>query len=207
MTRGLFITFEGIEACGKTTQIARAADALQMRGRRTLATREPGGTAIGDMIRALLLSPEHDVMTPATELLLYNAARAQHVAQVIRPALAAGDIVLCDRYADATCAYQGAARGLSMDYLDQLHAIATGDLWPDLTLLFDLPTSDSCARMTARGGQRDRLEQESRAFHDAVRAAYLARAAAEPQRFAVIDAQASIDEIHRCVMEKISERL
>lgn len=207
MNSPLFITFEGIEACGKSTQLARAVTALTQAGREVVATREPGGTDIGDAIRAILLSPEHDVMSAHAELLLYNAARAQHVAQVIRPALARGAIVVCDRYADATYAYQGAARGLSAATLDALHAIATDDLWPALTFLFDLSTAESCARMTLRGQARDRLEQESRDFHTAVRKAYLARAAAAPHRFVVLDAMQSIDAVHAQVMAAIEKRL
>lgn len=187
-----FITFEGIEGSGKTTQIRILKSLLEARGHRVLATREPGGCPIADAIRAILLDSTNRALVPRAELLLYAAARAQHVEQVIRPALAAGSIVLCDRFADATTAYQGGGRGLDTMLVAELNAIATGGLQPDLTLLFDMPVELGLTRARHRNQQdtlRDegRFELEELDFHQRVRAAYLSLAERE-NRFRIVDA-------------------
>jgi dTMP kinase len=195
MSRGVFISFEGVEGCGKSTQIALLHDYLTAQGRDCMVTREPGGTPIAEAIRALVLDPAHEAMTPETELLLYAAARAQHVRERIEPALAAGQVVLCDRYADSTTAYQGGGRGFDHRKLAQLHEWATGGRWPDRTFLLDLPAEAGLERARLRG-RKDRIEREDIAFHQRVRTGFLEIAAAEPARVKVIDASGSIDTIH-----------
>lgn len=206
MTAGYFITFEGIEGSGKSTQLARAAVALRATGHTVLTTREPGGTAIGDRIRDLLLDPQHRGMVPIAELLLYAAARAQHVAECIRPALARGELVLCDRYADATAAYQGSARRIPTHTLQLVHQLATEALQPQLTVLLDIAPELGLARVTGRGAL-DRLEQETFAFHQRVRAGYLAIAQAERPRFLVIDGGQPEDAIHARIMQAIQGQI
>lgn len=185
--RGRFITFEGVEGCGKTTQLKRAQQYLEQRGCTVLATREPGGSRLGEAIRAILLDPNHPNMAASAELLLYAAARAQHVSEIIRPAIAAGRFVLCDRYADSTTAYQGAGRRLAPEDLAVLHGIATGGLQPDLTILLDLPVEIGLERAHLRG-HYDRIEQEALDFHARVRQGFLAIAEREPGRVRVVDA-------------------
>ncbi len=194
MTRGRFITFEGIEGCGKSTQIGLLADHLRAAGRNVVLTREPGGTPAAEAIRAILLDPAQDALSPTTELLLYAAARAQHVHQVIRPAVKAGAVVLCDRFADSTEAYQGGGRALSHETIDILRNIATDGMGPDCTILLDLPAAEGLARTRSRG-ELDRIEGEPLAFHERVRAAFLAIAAREPERVIVINAAASVEAI------------
>jgi dTMP kinase len=192
--RGLFITFEGIEGSGKTSQIARAADWMKARGLPVLATRNPGGTELGVLLRdALLHSRGH--IDAGAELLLMMADRRHHLATVIEPALAAGTHVLCDRYTDASRAYQGAGRGLGEAAVDALHrAWCRRD--PDRTYLFDLPVEIALARVAKRrGASFDRFEEEDRDFHERVRGAYLRRARKEPKRFVVIDASPSADDV------------
>jgi dTMP kinase len=207
---GIFITFEGIEGCGKSTQIEKFADFLGAEGKALLLTREPGGTDIGDQIREILLNPANTAMSPTTELLLYAAARAQHVEEKIRPALKNGQIVLSDRYADATSAYQGAARNLSSATLKELHQIATGDLIPDITFLFDLPAEKGLGRARDRNTKEnveDRFENEEINFHEKVRAGYLALAKDQPDRFIVIDASGGIEETFNQLITKYKERI
>ncbi len=192
--KGLFITLEGPEGAGKSTNRDYLAAQLQAAGCDVLLTREPGGTALAEKIRELLLAPSTESMSPDTELLLVFAARAQHLAQVIRPALAAGKIVLCDRFTDATYAYQGGGRGLSVERIAQLEQFVQADLRPDITFLFDLPVEIGLARAAARG-RLDRFEQESRAFFDAVRATYLQRAALAPERYRVLDASQPLAQV------------
>lgn len=193
---GLFITLEGPEGAGKTTNREYLAEHLRRAGLDVVLTREPGGTPLAERIRELLLAPSDEAMDADTELLLVFAARAQHIAEVIRPALARGAVVLCDRFTDATYAYQGGGRGLSQARIAALEAFVQGELRPDLTLVFDLPVEIGLARATARG-RLDRFEQEGRAFFDAVRNTYLQRAAAEPARYRLVDAAQSLEQVQR----------
>lgn len=202
---GLFLTFEGGEGTGKTTQIARLAKAFEAKGQRVVVTREPGGSQIANRIRSLLLDPKMQGLVPLAELFLYEASRAQHVSDVIRPALAKGQVVICDRFADSSIVYQGAARGLDAKTVKQLNALATGGLKPSLTFLLDLDPRIGLARVGARG-VLDRMEKEALAFHRAVRAGYLALAKAEPRRFRVIDASRSRDQIHEQILEGLEGR-
>lgn len=184
---GLFITLEGPEGAGKSTNRDYLAGHLRDQGLDVLLTREPGGTPLAERIRELLLAPSDEKMDADTELLLVFAARAQHLAKVIRPALARGAVVLCDRFTDATYAYQGGGRGLSVERIAALEHFVQGGLQPDLTLLFDLPVDVGLSRAAARG-RLDRFEQEGQGFFEAVRQAYLERAKADPQRYRLIDA-------------------
>lgn len=183
-----FITFEGMDGAGKSTQIAHAADWLRARGDTVLLTREPGGTPLGESLRALLL---HEAMHADTEALLMFAARREHLAQVIEPALARGEWVLCDRYTDASFAYQGGGRGIDAARLGVLEQWVQRGLQPGLTLLFDLPCEVAAQRLAASGGDPDRFEREQADFFNRVRAAYLERAAANTARMRVIDASMS----------------
>jgi dTMP kinase len=195
---GLFITLEGPEGAGKSTNREYLAERLRADGLDVVLTREPGGTPLAERIRELLLAPSDETMCVDTELLLMFAARAQHLAQVIRPALARGAVVLCDRFTDATYAYQGGGRGLSQERIAQLETFVQGTLRPDLTLVFDLPVEVGLARASARG-RLDRFEQEGRAFFEAVRGAYLARAAAAPSRYRVVDAGQSLAQVQQAL--------
>jgi dTMP kinase len=202
---GAFITFEGIDGSGKSTQLRMLASVLRLRGMDVVQTREPGGTPLGARLREALLDAQEQV-DPLAELLLYAADRAQHVRALLRPALAAGRIVLSDRYADATVAYQGAGRGFEPSLVTEVVALATGGLKPDLTLLFDLSVAKSSERSRQRtkasdGAPNDRLELEAEHFHARVRDAYLQIAAAEPERVRVVDASLSVEEIHAHVLE------
>ncbi|WGL62935.1 dTMP kinase [Pseudomonas sp. CW003PS] len=191
---GLFITLEGPEGAGKSTNREYLAERLREQGIDVLLTREPGGTPLAERIRELLLDPSDEPMAADTELLLVFAARAQHLQQVIRPALARGCVVLCDRFTDATYAYQGGGRGLSVERIAQLEQFVQGELRPDLTLIFDLPVEIGLARAAARG-RLDRFEQEGRGFFEAVREAYLQRAAQAPHRYRVLDAGQSLAQV------------
>ena len=203
---GCFVTFEGGEGSGKTTQLERLAQRLRARGLDPLVTREPGGTPLGEGIRTLLLDPQRRP-APMTEALLMEAARAELVAGVIRPALAAGRVVLCDRYDDSTLAYQGGGRGLDADLLRALNRAATGGLRPDLTLLFDLDPAAGLARRARAEGSVNRLDREPEAFHSRVRARYLELAAAEPARFAVLDGALPPDRLEERVWAALERRL
>jgi len=191
---GLFITLEGPEGAGKSTNRDYLAELLGSGGREVVLTREPGGTPLAERIREILLAPAAEPMAVDTELLLMFAARAQHLAQVVRPALARGALVLCDRFVDATYAYQGGGRGVPVERIATLEAFVLGDLQPDLTLVFDLPVEIGLAR-AARRGALDRFEQEQRAFFEAVRQTYLDRAQAVPARYRLIDASRSLAEV------------
>jgi dTMP kinase len=193
--RGRFITLEGVDGAGKSTHASWLYDALSDRGRRVVATREPGGTPLGEKLRELLL---RDAMSHDAEALLMFAARREHLERVIRPALARGDWVLCDRFTDATYAYQGGGHGVDIARIRELETWVHGDCQPDLTLLFDVPTDVSRERLAvnAREGRAlDKFEREREAFFERVRAAYLARARAEPRRFRVIDSTGTIDSV------------
>jgi dTMP kinase len=192
----LFITLEGPEGAGKSTNREYLAQRLRERGLDVVLTREPGGTPLAERIRELLLTPADEPMNSDTELLLVFAARAQHLAQVIRPALTRGAVVLCDRFTDATFAYQGGGRGLSSARIEQLESFVQGELRPDLTLIFDLPVEIGLSRAAARG-RLDRFEQEGLGFFEAVRSAYLDRARQAPQRYSVIDAGQSLSAVQK----------
>jgi dTMP kinase len=203
-----FITFEGIEGCGKTTQIRMAGDDLSRRRIPVLVTEEPGGAALGKHIRKLLLNQGECRIDAKAELLLFAAARAQHVHEVIRPALAADRVVLCDRFFDATLAYQGFGRGLNLEFIKSLNHFSAAALAPDLTILFDLPVEVGLERAIERiarlegTAREDRFEREERAFHQKVRDGYLSLAEEEPGRFHVIDATRDLQTIHQevCAM-------
>lgn len=207
---GLFITLEGPEGAGKSTNREYLAARLREQGADVVMTREPGGTPLAERIRELLLAPSDEPMAADTELLLMFAARAQHLAGVIRPALARGAVVLCDRFTDATYAYQGGGRGLPEARIAALESFVQGDLRPDLTLVFDLPVEIGLARAAARG-RLDRFEQEDRRFFEAVRQTYLQRAAQAPERYQVLDAglplaevQAGLDRLLPNLLERLN---
>jgi dTMP kinase len=207
-----FITFEGIEGCGKTTQIGLLARNLTARGHRVTVTREPGGCPISDQIRGILLNADNRAMAPLTELFLYAAARSQHVAEVVVPALERGEIVLCDRFTDATVAYQGYGRQLDRNVIDELNRLAAGSTRPDLTLLVDCPVETGLGRAMARinnstGAREERFELESLQFHRKVRDGYLKLAEHEPQRFAIIDGAGNIGETEAIIASVVYARL
>lgn len=206
MKQGIFITVEGGEGAGKTTMMDRMVDWLVAQGRRVVRTREPGGTELAEKLRQILLDKSNVGLSGQAELLLMFASRAQHLDEVIRPALQRGDTVLCDRFTDATWAYQGGGRGLPLDDIAVLERLVHGDLQPDLTLLLDLPVEQGLQRASKRG-EADRFEEESRAFFERVRQAYLRRAAAAPERFAVIDASGDLDEVWAQVDGILRQRL
>jgi dTMP kinase len=203
--RGLFVVFEGGDGAGKSTQVGRLVDALRAEGHDTLRTREPGGTPLGERVRELVLDPAHGPVDARAEALLFAAARAAHVAQLIRPALAAGRTVVCDRFADSSAAYQGAGRGLGLDRVAELNAWATAGLVPDLTVLLDVPAGTGRTRREARDGTAgDRLETEPDAFHDANRAAFLELAGRAPERYLVLDATRPAGELAAAVRERLA---
>ncbi|MFO7775147.1 MAG: dTMP kinase [Candidatus Hydrogenedentota bacterium] len=204
--KGVFITIEGVEGCGKTTQLGCLSRHLTETGYPVETTREPGGTPIAEAVRAMLLDPAHTAMTPTTELLLYEAARAQHVSERIRPALEAGCVVLCDRFVDSTTAYQGGGRGMAWEMLNQLHAIATDGLWPHLTILLDVLVEEGRQRAQS-GRSRDRIEGESLAFHERVRQAFLQIAAQEPERVRVVEGNQPIENVRERVTALVEEFL
>jgi dTMP kinase len=189
----VFVSFEGGEGCGKSTQIRLLALALERAGACVRMLREPGGTAVGEAVRAILLDPESIGMDPRAELLLYEAARAQIVSEVIVPALEAGEVVLCDRFFDSTTAYQGFGRGIDLAEIEALNIAATGGLRPDRTLVLDMDPAEGMARATAEAA--DRLELESDAFHERVREGFLAIAQADPERVLVIDGSGGVEDV------------
>jgi len=193
---GLFITLEGPEGAGKTTNREYLAARLREHGVDVVLSREPGGTPLAERIRELLLEPGGEAMATDTELLLMFAARAQHIAQVIQPALARGAVVICDRFTDATYAYQGGGRGLPASRIATLETFVQGTLRPHLTLIFDLPVEVGLSRAAARG-RLDRFEQEGRTFFEAVRNTYLARAAEHPERYRLLDAAQPLEAVQR----------
>ena len=204
---GKFITFEGIDGSGKSTQLRLLAASLRALGLDVITTREPGGTELGRQLRAAFLET-HEKVAPMAELLAFAADRAQHVEFLIKPALAANKIVISDRYADATFAYQGAGRGFPVDKVDQVIALATGGLKPDLTLFFDIPVAMAMTRMSVRDeseAKANRMDAETSEFYTRVRESYLTIAKAEPERFVVVDASRSIEEIHRVVSDIVEQ--
>ena len=204
---GFFITFEGIEGCGKTTQINHLTTYLKKKQLPFLLTREPGGTAIGDRIRQILLSSENSRMEPATEFFLYVAARAQHISQVVLPALTDGKTVLCDRFADATIAYQGYGRGLTLEWIEEIHDRFLKGLKPNLTFLLDLPVEEGLRRawkrMENQTVKEDRFEKEALAFHRRVREGYLVLARKEPNRIMVLDGMKDEPSLHREIIDHL----
>ncbi len=205
----LFITFEGIEGSGKTTQVDLLKKALQKKGYSVLITREPGGTVIGDQIRDVLLKRQNKKLVPLAELLLYEASRAQHVQEKIQPALKKGKIVLSDRYSDATTVYQGVARALSTKLTNQLNRIATQNIKPHLTLVLDCPVHMGLKRVHQRvsSSQLDRIEQEKISFHQKVRQGYLRLAKKEPHRVKVIDAEGPAAQIHKEILKQVLKKI
>jgi dTMP kinase len=200
---GTFITFEGIDGSGKSTQLRMLNNFLRVNGCEVVVTREPGGTPLGLRLRSALLDSQEQV-DPLTELLVFAADRAQHVRRLLRPALESGRVVISDRYADATVAYQGAGRGFSPALIDEIVALATEGLKPDLTLIFDLPVAECTTRTGRRTNDRqkaDRLDAEDQAFHTRVREAYLKIAAADPDRVRVINTSGPVEETHARVKE------
>ena len=206
---GLFISFEGGEGCGKSTQIAALKAYLESEGHAVTQTREPGGTPLGESIRNLL---QHDKagqgMSPEAELLLFAASRAQHVREVIAPAIAKGKIVLCDRFMDSTTVYQGVARAIDAEQVAAINAFAIGDTKPDLTILIDLSPEIGLARVHARSdGQLDRMEQEAIEFFEAVRQGYLNLVAREPERFILLDGSLAIETLQSQIFDKVEAAL
>lgn len=197
-----FITFEGVEGSGKSTQIQLLEATLNKLGLKTLVTREPGGSKIGDQIREILLNKENKEMLGMTELLLYVAGRAQHVYQIIQPALKEGKIVLCDRYADSSAAYQGSARAIDLKILEKIHELAIKNFQPDLTFLLDLPAEEGLKRIRGGRSRLDRLEEEALAFHEKVRLGYLALAKKEPKRFCVLNAEDEEGILHEKILKE-----
>ncbi len=205
--KGIFITFEGSEGCGKSTQIGRLAARLRDAGREVVLLREPGGTPIGEKIRHLLQYDESaGAMTPEAELLLFAASRAQLVREVIRPAMERGAVVLCDRFLDSTTVYQGVARALDRRDVASVNAFAVGGTLPDLTLLLDLDTAEGRRRAVSRKGPVDRMEQEGEEFYEAVMRGYLELAEASPGRFAVIDASGNEASVESLITAALAER-
>jgi dTMP kinase len=202
----MFITLEGPEGSGKTSQLPPLAEYLRQQGRSVFTTREPGGTEIGEQVRGVLTNLKNTGMDPRTEILLFCAARAQLVEEVIRPRLVQGEIVLSDRYADATLAYQGYGHGYDRGLLRQLLDFATGGLWPDLTLLLDIPSEDGLRRKRS-GGEWNRLDAYELAFHQRVRAGYLELAHLEPKRWCVIDATLPAEIVQLALRQAILDRL
>ena len=206
----MFITLEGIEGSGKTTQLRHMVDFLKNKGYDCVITREPGGTEIGKKIRAVLLDPDNSDLDPLAELLLYAADRIQHIQSKIMPSLRQGKMVLCDRFSDATTVYQGFARGLDLELINRLHEIVLGDLKPDITILFDLPPEVGLKRAWKQINSGDRTDMETRfekeavEFHEKVRTGYLALAQLEPERFRVIDASGDENQVKSDIMNILS---
>lgn len=201
--QGLFITFEGADGSGKSTQIELIAEWFRARGRETVITREPGGTKASERIREIVLDPKLPI-NARTETLLYLAARAEHVARLITPALTAGKVVLCDRFCDSTIVYQGVSRGMDREKIIEINSFATGGLCPDLTFLMDADPEKLAARRVVRG-IKDRFELEGLDFQKKVREGFLALAEAEPQRFRVVDALGSVDEVKERILRELED--
>ena len=207
VSKGLFISFEGSEGCGKSTQIARLATRIRDSGREVITMREPGGTPIGEQIRNLLQYDEAGkAMTPEAEILLFAASRAQLVREVIRPALLRGAVVLCDRFLDSTTVYQGVARALAQEEVQAINGFAVGETLPDLTILLDLDAAEGRRRAAGRKGPKDRMEQEDEGFYESVRQGYLDLARAHPGRIAVIAAVGGEGEVEASITTVLKER-
>ena len=200
--KGIFITFEGIDGCGKSTQTALCREWLESLGKTVLLVREPGGTRIGEKIRELLLDKANGAMAPMAELFLFEAARAQIVEETIKPALAEGKAVICDRFFDSSFAYQGCARGLGAEMVSRLNKDATGGLAPDITFFLDITVDQAIMRREGRGGEKDRIESAGDAFQEKVRQGFI-RAASEDSRIVTIDASDSPEVIFKQIQEKI----
>ncbi len=205
MTQGLFITLEGIEGVGKTTQVDYVAELFRRKNRTVTITREPGGTSVGEAIREILLQGQDLDICDETELLLIFAARAQHLRRIIEPALARNEVVICDRFTDASFAYQGGGRGIDMARIRQLIDWLDGCIKPELTLLLDAPVETGLAR-AGRRGELDRFESETVAFFESIRQTYLTLAEQEPQRMIVIDASLGLDEVQQQIDDVIQSR-
>jgi dTMP kinase len=209
----MFITLEGIEGSGKTSQIKYIAEFLETKGHNCVVTREPGGTAIGEKIRAILLNPDNSDMAPHTELLLYLADRVQHVHALIKPSLEAGKTVICDRFMDATLVYQGCARGVDVGFILDLQRMVLGSLLPDITLLLDLSPEQGLSRAWrqvregGRTGSETRFEKETLSFHETIRSGYLDLARMEKDRFRIIDAAPPEKQVRKDIMEVISKEI
>lgn len=201
----MFITFEGPDGSGKSTQIKLLADYLQARGRGVVLTREPGGTNIGEQIRDVVLSTRNQGIQPETEALLFSAARAQIVREIIQPALAAGKIVLCDRYADSTMAYQGYGLGLDRGALQAITHFATAGLVPHLTFYVDVPVAVGIARK--QRGETNRLDEKTLAYHERVRAGFLELARGQPARWFIVDGSRSVEQVHQAICARVTEVL
>ncbi len=210
---GLFIVFEGIEGCGKTTQIALLGDFLRKKNLPCIITREPGGTAVGDEIRKILLNARNTELLPATELLLYTASKVQHLQHVIRPALSQGTVVLCDRFFDATVAYQGYGGGVSLSLIREIHRAFLQAITPDVTVLLDCPVEvglgRSRTRMKIEGKEQEegRFEDKERAFHERVRDGYMQLARVEPERFFIVNGAQPAESVHRGICVFIAGKL
>lgn len=210
-SRGIFITFEGIEGSGKSTLLYNVAGALRRSGLDPVLTREPGGTSLGVALRKVLLNPDMEKICSMAELMLFAADRAQHIAQVILPALEAGQIVLCDRYSDATIAYQGHGRGLPIENITAVDSKARGGTAPHMTVLLDLPVEAGLSRALARNDEtadnsESRIDEEEMSFHEKVREGYLTLAGKEPERFLVLDAREKPDRLEELVMNEVRSR-
>ncbi len=202
---GLFIAFEGGDGAGKSTQASAVEHRLRAMGRTVLRTREPGGTPVGEKLRALVLEHGHGQIDARTEALIFSASRAAHVEQVIRPALERGDVVLCDRFIDSSVAYQGAGRGLGLTEVRELNLWATERLLPDLTVLLDVAPQQGRDRRTAGDAAEDRLESEPDDFHSRIRGAFLELAGAAPEKYLVLDASAGQEELTEAIMDRVQE--
>jgi dTMP kinase len=207
MARAWFITFEGGEGAGKSTQVARVARRLAEQGRDVLATREPGGSTGAEKIRELLVAGHVDRWSPVTETLLMYAARRDHIERVIQPALRRGAVVICDRFLDSTRAYQGAGGGASAGFIETLENHTLDGAWPDLTIVFDLPVATGLARAAARAGSEARFESKARDFHERLRAGFLEIARREPARCVVVDASADADSVTAAVLAIVIARI
>lgn len=207
MTRGLFITFEGIDGCGKSTQIELLREFLDSKGIDNIVIREPGGTVVGEKIREILLDKKNSDMTPLAELLLFEAARTQIVSEKISPALEEGTCVICDRFFDSSMAYQGVARGMGTDVVSLLNNVAVAGIAPDITFFLDITVEESLARRNKRGEESDRIESAGDSFLEKVRQGYLYAAVYDSDRIKTIDASSSIEDIASQIQDIVSERL